>query len=97
MNTNLDDKLSEIRINRDRKFNTTYIDTKGKTKTIIKCKKVKIYLNKEQQKYITHLFGAYRYFYNRAIQYINNFNKVTKKTFYYVDYNNKKTIKQVDF
>jgi putative transposase len=96
INANLDDKLSEIRIKRDRKFNTMYINEKGKTKSIIKCKKVKMYFNKEQQKYITRLFGAYRYFYNRAIQYINNYDKKTKKTFYYVDYSDKQTIKEVD-
>ena len=34
------------------------------------------------------LIGGYRYFYNRAIQYINNYNKLTKQTYYLIDYKN---------
>ena len=62
-NTNVNDELEEIRIKRDRQFNITYTNNKtGLQEIIIKCKKVKMYLNKEQKKYITQLFGAYRYY-----------------------------------
>lgn len=63
---------------------------------IIKCKKVKIYFNKEQRYGINKLFGIYRYFYNRAIQYINNFNKETNLTYFYINYNDKNSIINVD-
>jgi len=97
INNNLNDELYEIIIKKERQFNNTYIDKKtGKTKNIIKCKKVKMYLDNEQKIYLTRLFGAYRYYYNRTIQFINNYNKTTKKTFFYVNYNDDKTIKNID-
>jgi IS605 OrfB family transposase len=97
INKNPNDKLYKIENNVERKFNNTYLDIKtGKIKNIIKCKKVKMYLDSEQKKYLCRLFGVYRYYYNRALQYINNYNKETKKTFFYVDYSDKKTIKHID-
>ena len=86
MNTNLDDNTNEISINKDRKFK----------ENSIKCRKVKMYLSIQQKQYLNKIMGCYRYFYNRAIQYINNYSKITKKTFYYRDYDDKKTIKYID-
>ena len=97
INKNPNKELHEIIIKKERQLNNTYTDKKtGEVKNIIKCKKVKMYLDNEQQTYLTRLFGAYRYYYNRSIQYINNFNKTTKKTFFYVNYNDDKTIKNID-
>ena len=42
-------------------------------------------INKDQKQFINRLYGAYRYFYNRAIQYINNYNKFTQKTSYLIN------------
>jgi IS605 OrfB family transposase len=77
-----------IETNNNRKFNNT-----------IKCKKIKIYFNKKQKIVINKLFGIYRYFYNRAIQYINNYNKENQETYYLINYNDiltKKIIKLDD-
>ena len=67
-------KLNNIEINKERTYNQT-----------IKTNKIKLYLNKEQKQFINRLYGAYRYFYNRAIQYINNYNKFTQKTSYLIN------------
>jgi len=63
---------------------------------INKCKKVKIYFNKDQRYGINKLFGIYRYFYNRAIQFINNFNKTTNFTYFYINYSDKSSIVNID-
>ena len=52
----------------------------------IKCNRIKMYLSTEQQEVFKIIYGAYRYYYNRAIQYINNYNKETYKTFFQVDF-----------
>jgi len=67
-------KLDNIEINKERAYKDT-------TKT----NKIKLYLNKDQKQFINRLYGAYRYFYNRAIQYINNYNKFTQKTSYLIN------------
>ena len=70
--------LEAIKIDKKRFYN-------GNT---IKCRKIKIYFNKEQKIVINNMFGYYRYYYNRAIQYINNYNKKTQKTYYLIDSKN---------
>jgi putative transposase len=57
----------------------------GKMDNIIKSHKIKLFLNSRQRDCIKRLFGAYRYFYNRTINYINNYDKNTKKTYYFID------------
>ena len=96
-NNNPNKDIHDIIIKKERQFNNTYIDKKtGKIKNIIKCRKVNMYLNLEQQKYLKRLFGAYRYYYNRAIQYINNYDKISKKTFFYVNYLDKTSIQNIN-
>ena len=63
-----------IVINKDRKYNN-----------VLKTIKVKMFLNKDQRKDIIYLTDVYRYFYNRTISYINNYDKKTQKTFYIAD------------
>lgn len=53
--------------------------------------KIKLYLNKEQKKCIKDFFVCYRYFYNRAISYINNYNRQTQKTFIFIEPNDRST------
>ena len=96
MNTNLDDNINDICIYKDRKYNKNFKNKKGVVNYIIKSRKVKMYLSKEQKQYLNKIMGCYRYFYNRAVQYINNYDKITKKTYYYKDYNNKETIKYIN-
>ena len=82
---NLDNK--KLYIDKERKFVKQYKNKKtGQMENIIKSHKIKIYFNSIQKKNIKRIFGVYRYFYNRTIQYINNFDKKNNKTFYLVDY-----------
>ena len=41
----------------------------------VKCSKIKIYFNSKQKEAFKKIIGGYRYYYNRAVQYINNFDK----------------------
>ncbi len=94
---NKNDYNDDIVISRNRKFNNTIKNKKtGEIQNIIKTKKIKIYFNSTQKKYLERIFGAYRYFYNRAIQYINNYDKKEMKTFYHVDYKDLKSKKIID-
>jgi hypothetical protein len=68
----------KIEINKNRKY----------LKNMVKATKVKIYFDQIQREAIKILIGYYRYYYNRAIQYINNYDKKTKKTYFYVDVKN---------
>ena len=97
INKNSNNNFEKIEIDKQRNFNKFYVDkiTK-KNKYIIKSIKVKLFLNQEQKEYLTGIYGAYRYYYNRAIQYINNYDKKTNNTFYFVDYNDDKTKKIVN-
>lgn len=71
--------------NKERKFIKKYKNKKtGQMENIIKSHKIKIYFNSKQRNIIKRIFGVYRYFYNRTIQYINNFDKKTNKTFYLI-------------
>ena len=82
----LNNKKLEID-NKTRKFVKQYKNKKtGQMENIIKSHKIKIYFNSEQKIMIKRIFGIYRYFYNRTIQYINNFDKKTNKTFYLINY-----------
>ncbi len=89
---NNNDYNIDIKISKDRKYNNTVKNKKtGEIQYIIKTRKIKIYFNSIQKKYLERLFGAYRYFYNRAIQYINNYSKDNLNTFYYIDFKNEKS------
>ncbi len=51
-------------------------DHEQSIKKITKCKQVKIYFNKNQKKYMKQIIGIYRYFYNRCVAYLNNYDKI---------------------
>ena len=57
---------------------------KGFEQTSIITRKIAFYPNKEQKEILKELFGIYRYFYNRTIQFFNNYNN--NKSFYYVNF-----------
>ena len=44
-----------------------------------------MFLSSYQKQYLKRIIGVYRYFYNRAIQYINNYNKEKEETFYFIN------------
>jgi putative transposase len=78
--------------NCQRKFIKQYKNKKtGNMENIIKSHKIKIYFNADQKSMIKRIYGVYRYFYNRTIQYINNFDKKTNKTFYFINYKEDKS------
>ena len=62
---------------------------------IVKCKKIKMYLTKEQKYIIKKVIGTYRYFYNRCVSYFNNYNKKTNTSYFYIDANNNDTMVNV--
>lgn len=57
-------------------------------KSNVRANRIKMFLNEEQRNAMKKVFGGYRYFYNRAIQFINNYNKNTNSTSFLVDFNN---------
>jgi len=75
--------LNSIEINNNREYTNDII---------IKSKKIKLLLNSCQKKALEKMIGVYRYFYNRAISYINNYNKETKQTFYKIDFKDDNSI-----
>lgn len=52
---------------------------------ITKCRQIKLYLNQDQKKYMFIIINTYRYFYNRCVAYINNFNKEIKESWFYTE------------
>lgn len=63
----------------------------NKITEIIKTKKIKLYLNSNQLAYLRRFIGIYRYFYNRSISVINNYDKTTKTSYFYIDPTKKET------
>lgn len=66
------------------KFDINLVDEEINDGSVKKTKNIRIYMTTEQVKYMKIVIGTYRYFYNRGVSYINNYNKETKKSFYYV-------------
>jgi putative transposase len=58
------------------------------SKSNIRARKIKMFLNKDQRNGMNKIFGIYRYFYNRAIQFINNYSKDLNSTSILIDTNN---------
>ena len=97
MYNDLNPETIDIETKKERKFNDKYIDKKtSEEKYVIKSRKIKMYLTEKQKEYLTRIYGAYRYFYNRAIQYINNYDKKTQKTKYYIQHDDESTVKTVN-
>ena len=86
VNNSKTDIFNKLEIKRKRNFDENNIKTL----------KVKLLLNQEQKEYIIKLYDGYRYFYNRALQFINNYNKKDESTFYYIDMNDIKTKTTID-
>ncbi len=92
-----DNNYKKLEINRQRQFVKQIKNKKtGKMENIIKSHKIKLFLTSRQKYCIKRLFGAYRYFYNRTISYINNYNKNTNKTYYLIDAKNVNTKIELD-
>ena len=94
-NKTLDSK-SWFEINKITGFDNYYYRLKTKDndnsiKKITKTRKIKLYFNSEQKKYMKQIIGTYRYFYNRTVSFINNFDKKTNISSYLINPNNEKT------
>lgn len=66
---------------------------------ITKCRKIKLYFNKDQRKMMKRIIGTYRYFYNRCVSFLNNYNKMNKTSYFLidpVDKNSKIIIKNIE-
>ena len=53
--------------------------------TFKRVRQIKLYFNTTQKKYMKQIFGTYRYYYNRVVSILNNYNKHTQKSWYLVD------------
>jgi len=70
-------------------YNLKTKDHKNEPKKIVKCKQIKLFLNLKQREYMIKIIGIYRYFYNRCVSYLNNYDKNTRTSWFYVDPNKK--------
>lgn len=62
----------------------------NKTQDLVtKSRQVKLYMNKQQKMYMSQIIGTYRYYYNRCVSYLNNYDKLTKTSWFLVDYKDK--------
>lgn len=83
-----------ISTNKENK-NISYIPNKDNfEEASIITRKISFYPNKEQKYVLKSLFGIYRYFYNRTIQFLNNYKK--SKSFYLVKHMDIKSKKDFD-
>jgi hypothetical protein len=71
----------EMNVNVDYNFNR-------KTK---KTRIVDLYLDKKQKSLLKRFIGIYRYFYNRTIEYINNYDKKNRTSHYFINPRDEKT------
>lgn len=70
------DYVTEFNSNNTENYEPKITKTINSTvKTVTKCKKIKLFLTKEQKKYMKIVIGTYRYFYNRTIQMLKNIKK----------------------
>ncbi|ARF11649.1 transposase [Klosneuvirus KNV1] len=59
---------------------------------LTKTRKINIYFNKSQKKYMRQIIGIYRYFYNRCVSFLNNYDKKTRISKYYINSKNKMSL-----
>jgi transposase len=62
-----------------------YINKEYSESELIKTTKIKLYLDNDQKRAYKQIVGTYRYYYNRCVDYFNNFDKGTNSTFYYIN------------
>src|SRR3989338_4502509 len=62
---------------------------------ITKCRQINMYLTPIQKSTMVNIIGMYRFFYNRTISFINNFNFDKYESWFYKDLSKGKTIVKV--
>ena len=55
--------------------------------TITKSRKIKLFLNAEQRSFMKQIIGTYRYYYNRTVSIINNYDKNNHTSWFYLERN----------
>lgn len=68
----------------------------NKIQEITKCRKIKLYFTSEQAEAMKRLIGCYRYFYNRTIFAIKNYDKDSRTSYYLIDCANDKSRINID-
>jgi len=58
---------------------------------VTRVRQIGVKFTKDQKIGINKIIGGYRYFYNRTIDYINNLNYESRKSYFYIDPKDKKT------
>jgi putative transposase len=61
-------------------------------KNITKTIKIKLFFTKKQAEVMKRLLSAHRYYYNRTIEVLNNYDKISRTTYYYINPTDDKTI-----
>lgn len=99
------DLLNNLKFNKNKWFESEFCMSNKKDNKNISCetnkddyiessvvtRKIAFYPNKEQKSVLKELFGIYRYFYNRTVQFFNNYTDST--SFYLVNFNDVKSKK----
>lgn len=82
-NINIDTNFYDY-LNVNKPLETKFIDN-IKESTVTRTQQIKLYFNRTQKSIMRQFVGIYRYFYNRSISYINNYNKTNKNSFYFIN------------
>lgn len=77
--------IQEYKNKNDKKYKLKHKQIDKKVKEIIKCKKIKLYFNKEQNDVMQITMATYRYYYNRTIAYFKNINYIDKTSWFYIN------------
>lgn len=82
---------TENYINPDKPYKLKVKENNNDINDIIKTRQIKLFLTSEQEKYMKIVIGTYRYYYNRCVNYLNNYDKNTKTSWYLVNPHDPKT------
>ena len=103
-----ENKYLNFKFNKNKWFKSQFYNSKSETnkkisyisniyennKVIKKTRKIQFYPDKIQKSTLKELFGIYRYYYNRTIQFMNNYNSEDKTSFYLIYINDNKSKKE---
>jgi len=103
-----ENKYLNFKFNKNKWFKSQFYNSKSETnkkisyisniyennKVIKKTRKIQFYPDKIQKSTLKELFGIYRYYYNRTIQFMNNYNSENKTSFYLIYINDNKSKKE---
>lgn len=76
-------------------YKLKFTNTVYPMESVINTRQILLKLTENQKRIMKIIIGCYRYFYNRAIEYANNLNVKTRKSYFYVDRNNENSKKKI--